>query len=280
MTRILFFFYILTASLGFASAALCPEISPEEILKSVRLHGFDCKKINLTGCAYQQCSGKLADYPQPVLITIPETVTSLRLHFHGHLLGLASTRPYEGALPEMIQAFDLQKSLCTSSEVTIFPKSMGANTTYKEFFKDSQAHAQFFSSIQNTLGNHLKDSPLHLSAHSGGGKYVAGALSAGIKTSKVSIFDGIYSTSTKDALKQWYAKDLGQLTIATVKGMDPDKLATQLKAELGGKFISTKNSFGKTTYDVHTSGNFIHYSRGAGSMAHFETVTEIWPGTH
>ena len=280
MTRIFFFFYFLTASLGFASVALCPEISPEEILKSVRLHGFACTQINLTGCAYQQCTGKVANYPQPVLITIPETVSSLRLHFHGHMLGLASTRPYEGALPEMIQAFGLQKSLCTSSEVTIFPKSLGANTTYKDFFKDAQAYTQFFTAIQSTLGNHLKDSALHLSGHSGGGKYVAGALSAAIKTSKVSIFDGIYSTSTKDALKQWYTKDSGQLTIATVKGMDPDKLATQLKAELGGKFISSKNPIGKTIYDIHKSGNLIHYSRGPGAMAHFETVTEIWPGTN
>jgi hypothetical protein len=280
MTRIFFFFYILTASLGFARAALCPEISPEEILISLRLHGFQCTPINLTGCAYQQCTGKMSHYPQPVLITIPQTVTSLRLHFHGHLLGLASTRAYEGTLPEMIQAFGLQKSLCTSSEVTIFPKSLGANTTYKDFFKDSQAYTQFFTAIQSTLGNHLKDSPLHLSGHSGGGKYVAGALNAGIKTSKVSIFDGIYSSATKDTLKQWYTKDSGQLTIATVKGTDPEKFATQLKNDLGGKFISTKNSIGKTSYDVHTSGNLIHYSRGAGAMAHFETVTEIWPGTN
>jgi hypothetical protein len=62
--------------------------------------------------------------------------------------------------------------------------------------------------------------------------------------------------------------------------MDPDKLATQLKAERGGKFISTKNPIGKTTYDIHTSENFIHYSRGASAIAHFETVTEIWPGTN
>ena len=62
--------------------------------------------------------------------------------------------------------------------------------------------------------------------------------------------------------------------------MDPEKFATQLKNELGGKFISTKNPIGKTIYDVHKSGNFIHYSRGASDMAHFETVTEIWPGTN
>lgn len=253
------------------------EVSSEEVLASVKLHGFSCTKQILTGCAYNECTGKLGSYPKPVLITIPQTIDALRLHFHGHILGLARTKPYEGNLPSMVKAFAIQKSLCENSEVTIIPQSSGANATYKEFFKDKNSYTQFFAEAQIPLGNHLKDSPVHLSAHSGGGKYVAAALNAEIKTTKVTIFDGIYSASTKESLRVWYQKGQGNLTLATVKGMDPEKFANELRSEMGVKFESNKSTIQGTNYDVHKNGNFVHYSRGYSDMAHFDSVSEIWP---
>jgi|GEM_PF-2718903 len=276
MTRLFLFFFILSTSLSFTASPLF-EVSSEEVLASVKLQGFSCTKQILTGCAYNECTGKLGSYPQPVLITIPQAIDALRLHFHGHILGLARTKPYEGNLQSMVKAFDIQKSLCENSEVTIIPQSSGANATYKEFFKDKNSYTQFFAEAQITLGNHLKDSPVHLSGHSGGGKYVAAALNAEIKTAKVSIYDGIYSASTKESLSAWYQKAQGKLTLATVKGMDPEKFANELRSDLGVKFESNKSTIQGTNYDVHKNGNFVHYSRGYSDMAHFNSVSEIWP---
>jgi hypothetical protein len=277
MTRLFLFFFILSTSLSFAASLVCEDVSSEEVLTAVKLHGFSCTKQILADCAYNECTGKLGSYPKPVLITIPQTINSLRLHFHGHILGLAQTKPYEGNLRSMVKAFGIQKSLCENSEVTIIPQSTGANSTYKEFFKDKNSYTQFFADVQSTLGNHLKGNPLHLSGHSGGGKYVAAALNAEIKTAKVSIFDGIYSASTKDSLRAWYQKGEGKLTLATVKGMDPEKFANELRREMGVKFESNKSTIQGTNYDVHKNGNFIHYSRGYSNTAHFNSVSEIWP---
>lgn len=273
----LFLILILSISIG---NAVCDEDTAEEVVKSVKLNGFVCTQQKLEGCSYTECSGTVGNYPKPVMITIPQTVNSMRLHFHGHILGLPATKPYEGDLSSMTMAFGIQNSLCTSSDVTIFPQSTGANATYKEFFKESNSYTKFLSDIQTTLGNNLKDSPLHLSGHSGGGKYVAGALNAGIGTSKVSIFDGIYSATTKDALRNWYNKGEGKLTLATVKGMDPDKFATQLRGDVAAEFKTTKSTIKGTDYNVHKTDRFVHYSRGSGANAHFDTVTEIWPGTN
>lgn len=181
----------------------------------------------------------------------------------------------------MVNAFGLQKYLCLTKELTVFPQSLGKNLTYKEFFKDGASYTQFLSDLHLGLNQSLKDSPLILSGHSGGGKYVAGALSAGLKVSKVAIYDGIYSSVTKEALKNWVTLSQAELTLATVKGMDPENFSNQLRRELFTKFTSTKSSINGTSYDVHSSSKVTHYSRFAGlvggTKAHFDVLSEIWP---
>jgi len=280
MTRFILLLFLWSISVGLAASPVCPFVSQEEVLNSVKLSGLKCDKKSLEGCTFHECSGVIGTYPKPVLITIPGTVDSLRLHFHGHILGIPQTKPYEGSLEGMIHAFGIEKNLCTSSEVTVFPASTGKNTTYSEFFKDANSYTQFLGDIQKVLGNHLKDSPLHLSGHSGGGKYVAGALSAGIKTSKVTIFDGIYSSLTKNTIKDWYKNSDGQLTMATVKGMTPEQLSNELRAEVGSKWNSSRIEIKGTTYDMNQKGRLTHFSRQSGpagaTQAHFDVVSQIW----
>ena len=135
------------------------------------------------------------------------------------------------------------------------------------------------------MGNHLKESPLHLSGHSGGGKYVAGALEKGIKTSKVSVFDGIYSDTTKSTLVDWHKKTGGALMTVTVKGMSPETYSATMRTELGIRkeeqpIIETISG---VQYQVYKKGSFNHYSRYAGPVsslqAHFDVVTNTWPLT-
>ena len=274
-------FIILTNSISIARGQNCDESLQSEILKSVKLSGFNCTKLTIDNCSFNECTGTLGSYPAPVLITIPARTNSFRVHFHGHHLGLPETKPYEESLSQMIKAFGIDKSLCASSEVAVFPRSIGKNSTYQEYFKNTESYTQFFKSVKSTLGNSLEDSQLHLSGHSGGGKYVAGALDAEIKTSKVSIYDGIYSSETKNSLKKWYKEGNGKLTIGTIKGMKPDKFSAELRDDLPIKITSKKSSINGTIYDVHLAKNFVNYSRYAGeagsTKAHFDVLSQIWP---
>lgn len=281
MTQFIFGLLFWTVLVSLPLLKVCAESSQEEILKSLKLNGFECTSKVVDSCSYQECLGKIGSYPRPILITVPNSINSLRLHFHGHHLGLPQTLPYETSLPSMVNAFGLQKHLCLSKELAVFPQSLGKNLTYKEFFKDGASYTQFINDLHLGLNQSLKDSPLILSGHSGGGKYVAGALSAGLIVSKVAIFDGIYSTATKEALKKWVTLSQAELTLATVKGMDPEKFSNELRRELFTKFTSTKSSINGTSYDVHSSSNVTHYSRLAGlvggTKAHFDVLSEIWP---
>jgi hypothetical protein len=281
MTQFIYAFFFGTILVGLSATQVCAESSSAEVLKTLKLNGLECAPKVMEGCSYEECVGQIGSYPRPILITVPSSVSSLRIHFHGHHLGMPQTLPYETSLTSMISAFGLPKHLCLGNELTVFPQSLGKNVTYKEFFKDDSTYAQFLNDLHQVLNQSLKDSPLNLSGHSGGGKYVAGALSAGLKVSSVTIFDGIYSATTKDTLKNWINLSEGKLILATVKGMDPENYSNQLRKELTTKFTSTKSSINETPYDVHSSLRVMHYSRFAGAAggtkAHFDVVSEIWP---
>jgi hypothetical protein len=281
MTQFIFSLFFWTVLVSLANTQVCAESSSLEVLKSLKLNGLKCATKVTEDCSYQECLGQIGSYPRPILIVVPSSINSLRIHFHGHHLGLPQTLPYETSLTSMLNAFGLPKHLCLGDELTIFPQSLGKNITYKEFFKDDSSYTQFLNDLHQVLNQSLKDSPLNLSGHSGGGKYVAGALSAGLKVSIVTIFDGIYSAVTKEALKSWINLSEGKLTLATVKGMDPENFSNQIRKELMTKFTSTKSSINDTPYDVHSSLRVTHYSRFAGQVggtkAHFDVLSEVWP---
>jgi hypothetical protein len=157
---------------------ICEKIERTYVMTSLSFHGFKCSTKTLSDCSYSQCEGTIGDYPKPVFITVPQEIDSLGLHFHGHLLGTTTSKPYDGPPAEMIKNFGVENSLCKSKQLTVIPTSTGANADYLGYFKDSPNYTQFMENIQKTLGGSLRNAPLHLSGHSGGGKYVEGSLDA------------------------------------------------------------------------------------------------------
>lgn len=266
----LFLFFIWSVSLSFASS---------EILTSLQAQNFLCQSMNVANCTYQECLGTLPNYPKPVLIVVPKKIAALRLHFHGHKLGKFPA--YEKNLSSMVKAFGLNDNLCTDSEVVVFPESSGNCTTYDESLKDQATIETFIKDLHSATSQNLKSAPLHISAHSGGGRVLSRFLSSGTTTAKVSVFDGIYSEEVKKILSNWYQTSDGNLMLATVKGMSPDTYSTKLKKEISVKLETSAISINGTKFDVSKGKRFIHFSRSAGEVsslkAHYDVLTQTWP---
>jgi hypothetical protein len=279
MTHLFLLLSFLSVSVGFAAEPICEDISSKEVLTSLRLQSFQCQTKTQGDCSYQECLGTLPSYPKPVLIIVPSKIESLRLHFHGHKLG--KYPEYEKDLPSMVKSFGLTSSLCSGTELAVFPESSGNCTTYDTVLKDKSSIETFSKDLHAALGQNLKSAPIHISAHSGGGRVLSRFLTSGITTSKVSVFDGIYSENVKNSLRDWYKATDGSLMLATIKGMSPEAYTAQLKIEVGEKYVNSKSIIKGTAFDISKGSRIIHYSRYAGTVgatkAHYDVVTQIWP---
>lgn len=279
MTHLFLLLSFLSVSVGFAAELICEDISHKEVLTSLRLQSFHCQTKTQDDCSYQECLGTLPLYPKPVLIIVPIKIESLRLHFHGHKLG--KYPEYEKDLPSMVKSFGLNSSLCLGTELAVFPESSGNCSTYDQILKDKTSIETFSKNLHAALGQNLKTAPLHISAHSGGGRALSRFLTSGISTSKVSVFDGIYSEEVKNSLRDWYKATDGKLMLATVKGMSPETYTAKLKFEIGEKYLNSKSNIKGTTFDVFSGPRVIHYSRYAGDVgatkAHYDVLSQTWP---
>ena len=284
MTRLFFLLISLwTVPVSFGQTSLgCDETISVSTEKSLKLAGFKCESKSAGSCIYSECTGTLPNYPKPILVAIPKDASQLRLHFHGHKLGVYPE--YEKNLTSMVKSFGLNSELCENEQITVFPESDGKCATYDQVLKDKASFETFFSDLNSATGQNLKSLPLHLSAHSGGGRTVARLLNAGFPVNQVTIFDGTYSEEQKKSLKNWYLKDEGKLILATVKGMSPEIYAGQLKKELGLSMKSSKSTIKGKEFDVHQSDRLIHYSRAAGpegsTKAHYDVLTQTWPASN
>lgn len=234
-------------------------------------YGFTCKQKQVGNCHYQECQGRIKSYPEDILMIVPENVQSLRLHFHGHILGVLPE--YEKNLVSMIKTFDLEERLCQSNEVTVFPKSIGNCKTYDTNLKTENDFRTFI----DELGvGHL---PLHISAHSGGGRTVTRLLQTQLPISSVSLYEGIYSEETVTQLKKWYQQKSGDLKLASIKGSSPDKFAS-LYIETSKIPVTTRHEeISNRDFEVMMGERLIHLRRASSSSSiksHYEILSETW----
>jgi hypothetical protein len=280
MTHLFFFIIIWSiVPVSFAhSTLICDEDISSQLERSLKLASFQCESVTTGSCRYTECHGKLPNYPKPILVAIPNNAFEFRLHFHGHKLGIFPE--YEKNLSSMVKAFGLNQKLCEGKEVSVFPESDGKCATYDQVLNNKAAFEIFFNDIHSATGEHLKNLPFHLSAHSGGGRALARLLQSDIPVDQVTLFDGIYSENQKRSLKDWYQKSAGKLTLATVKGMSPQTYSGQLTKELGLKSDISQTTFQGKTFDVFKSHRLIHFSREAGlegkTQAHYNILQETW----
>lgn len=269
----------LTFLVAFSSslhAQICTEVSGENVVKSLKLSAFTCKQKTAGTCQYSECIGKVAGYSQNVLITVPTEARTLRVHFHGHRQGMYPS--YEKDLPSMVKAFGLANSLCRNQEVTVFPESKNRCDEFDKELVGRASFDAFFKGITVASGGNLKDLPLHVSAHSGGGRTIARMLDSGINPDHVTVFDGIYSKEQRAAYKKWLEKGTGTLTLNTVAWGEPSQHAQTLLKEWGLRLKPQTKKFSGHNYKVQSAPRLeLRERQLASDPAHMDVVSETWP---
>ena len=241
------------------------------------MSGFDCETKTKDSCQYQQCLGKISSYSRPVLILIPQQVSVLRLHFHGHKLN--KFPEYDSSLTSMIDAFDLRSPICDQKEMVVFPESSGNCKDYDEQLKVKADFDSFLQHLDSAMNGQTNSLPLHVSAHSGGGRTIGRMLTQGMKVHEVTIFDGIYSIELKNRLLSWFQKSSGRLNLYSIKGLSPhnyvSSMMTDLNLELKKDEIILKNK----KFKKLTGQRILILNReyeGDALKAHYDIVSETW----
>ena len=180
----------------------------------------------------------------------------------------------------MIQAFGIAGAICKNQEAVIFPESSGKCTDFDRELATQGQIESFLVGLHTATGNHLKAHPLHLSAHSGGGRTIGRMLDAGIKTAEVTIFDGIYSEGQKKQVKDWYQKAQGQLNLFSVRGMSPHNFVTALVKELQLKPKIDEIKISNVPYQTSRADRLLILNRGsngeAALKAHYNILNQTW----
>lgn len=249
----------------------------ERIVASLQSREFTCKNLNFDDCQYTECRGRLPSYPLEILVSIPMEVNGLGVHFHGHLLG--KYPEYEKDLGEMIQSFHLNKDLCVSKKMIIFPRSEGNCQTYDSQLKDKPSLLRFFHDIEMATDRSF---PIFsLSAHSGGGRTVTRILKSGLAVSEVTLYDGIYSERDRDTLKDWYQTKNGLLRLSSVSGMTPEKMCKNIGVSIAPERSVIQTKINNVNYEKQEAERFQYLNRTSGNenllKAHYKILEETWP---
>ncbi len=249
----------------------------DKIVSSLEANDFKCNNLKSDHCSYTECRGRIPSYPLEILISVPQEVNGVKIHFHGHILN--KFPQYERDLSEMVKSFNLNRSLCVSKNIVVFPRSEGNCKTYDLYLKDNQAILKFFFDIENALGLHFQN--LSLSAHSGGGRTVARFLKSNLSISEVSIYDGIYSENDKDIIQDWFFKTKGSLKLSSVKGMTPEKMSLAIAKKISPEGSIRKTKIGEVTFEKQEAEKFQFLNRTSHNedilKSHYKILEETWP---
>jgi hypothetical protein len=249
----------------------------DKIVSSLEANDFKCNNLKSDNCSYTECRGRVPSYPLEMLISVPAEANGLKIHFHGHILN--KFPQYERDLSEMVKSFNLNKSLCVSRNIVVFPKSEGNCKTYDLHLKDNQTILKFFLDLENAIGFDFQN--LSLSAHSGGGRTVARFLKSSLSVSDVSIYDGIYSENDKKIIQDWYLKSNGLLKLSAVKGMTPERMSIEIAKKISSESTIIKTKIGEVTFEKLESERFQFFNRISHNedllKSHYKILEETWP---
>lgn len=246
-------------------------------LSQFKLTGFSCETKVKNGCHFQECSGKIPTYTQSILILIPQQVSGLRLHFHGHKLN--KFPEYDRNLSSMIDAFDLRAAICESKEMVVFPESTGNCKDYDEQLKTKSDFETFLKDLNVAMNGLATGLPIHISAHSGGGRTIGRYLSQGMIANEVTIFDGIYSNDLKNQISSWYQKSSGQLKLNSIKGLSPHSYVSSMMNDLNLEFKKEEMIIKNKKFRKFSGDRIQILNRdytGDALKAHYDIVSETW----
>ena len=248
----------------------------ERIVASLQSREFNCKNLIFDDCQYTECRGRLPSYPLEILVSIPKEVNALGVHFHGHLLG--KYPEYERDLGHMIRSFHINKGLCVSKKMMIFPRSEGNCQTYDSHLKDKQSLMRFFHDIETATERSF--STLSLSAHSGGGRTVSRILKSDFAVSEVTLYDGIYSENDRETIKNWYQTNNGFLRLSSVSGMTPEKMCKKIVASISPEISVIQTKINNVKFEKLEAERFHYLNRKSDNenllKAHYKILEETW----
>jgi hypothetical protein len=274
----LFLTFLISLFCQAIGSELCESVGSEKLTNALQLSAMKCQTKLEKGCQYQECLGKVAGYSKNVLVILPKTVSSLRVHFHGHKL--YKYLEYDKNLTSMVKAYGIAPDICLSQEAVIFPESSGKCEDFDRELKTPSQISGFLTGLHTATGNLLKANPLHLSAHSGGGRTVGRMLDAGIKTTEVTIFDGIYSQAQNKQLIDWYQKTQGQLNLYSVRGMSPHNYASALVKQLKLSPKSSETIIKNVPYQQIEAERLVILNRDNNGeealKAHYSILSQTW----
>ena len=180
----------------------------------------DCEIRSRGSCTYQAClHPPTPSYPRPTLELAPvsksDSPSPLRIHWHGWTqdqgqprhpdIDFAWTNPNLNPTLRDLRAFtefyDFASAVCAPEPETILlPISRGHNDDHRAFFTSSRHLREYLESIRTGIST----PPLRLSAHSGGGRILAGMVPfEGLSVERIQLFDAIYSAETSESLLKW-----------------------------------------------------------------------------
>lgn len=151
----------------------------------------------------KRCLTKLANYPQPVFIFIPnqfktEKEFSLLLFFHGHLL---PNTTYQTDVLKRFQ-FESKMAKLKRNMVMVMPMSTGLGKDYDDHFFTSLQAKENFGAFMDSLNANLRSLGINLNnqrklvlaGHSGAYRHLATFMNYDLpKLSELYLFDCLYS---------------------------------------------------------------------------------------
>ena len=253
------------------------DLSSSPLTTDLKMNGFSCETKFQDSCRYQECRGKIPSYSKEIMLLIPQQVLKLRWHFHGHKLN--KFPDYDRNLSSMIDAFGLRNSICQGQEMVVFPESKGNCEDFDQQLKTKSDFDQFLQHLNIAMNGQISTIPLHVSAHSGGGRTVGRLLAQEVKATEVTLFDGIYSNELKNQISQWFIKGQGELKLYSIKGLSPQNYVNSMVKELNLELSKDEIELKEKKFRKLSGERILILHRdyvGDALKAHYDIVTETW----
>jgi hypothetical protein len=161
---------------------------------------------------------KALNYPNKVIILFYQNEVSQNvwLHLHGHSLGkLSNGEDFDSSPEQLVKSFHLPSLIANQKNaILIIPFTHGRCHDYDHYLVAPKNFENFIDNIQNVLPTPL---PLHLSAHSGGGRTLAKTINK-IKQNiqSITLFDANYHMTNAQEYTTWVNRPAKQLNLVTV----------------------------------------------------------------
>jgi hypothetical protein len=201
----------------------------EDLIKAA-FPNSQCKTIK-NKCHTKLCVTNTNHFSQPMAVILPQEPAQIfRIHFLGHTSNngkpISQNGYYDHDLTTAVLNFDFSNRACgkKSNEVIVIPWSQGKCENYDREIINAKDFLRHFDTLIDIF-----NLPLHLSAHSGGGRVLSRILETksdlNFKIKNLTLYDGIYSQKEALRFSKWILEnpDVHFRNVTLINGI-PDQL--------------------------------------------------------